>query len=134
MPRKIAATNAQYNFARDRLSTWTKFTGDVLCEGCFAYCCTFPVEVSVSDLRRLEVIDDNEMSGSPKKIALKLKKLGIIQNFRAATGVFILQQKADESCIFLGSDRKCTVYLKRPEVCRLFPKIGPKPGFCPRKT
>ncbi|HEY4665448.1 MAG TPA: YkgJ family cysteine cluster protein, partial [Comamonas sp.] len=26
--------------------------------------------------------------------------------------------------------RRCTVYEKRPETCRLHPKKGPKPGWC----
>jgi Fe-S-cluster containining protein len=27
--------------------------------------------------------------------------------------------------------RRCTVYDKRPNTCRLHPQVGPKPGYCP---
>jgi uncharacterized protein len=40
-------------------------------------------------------------------------------------------QRHGRDCIYLGADRRCTVYEKRPEVCRQFPRIGPRPGWCP---
>jgi len=119
---------------RDQLSKWKKFTNDSMCKGCHSYCCTFPVEVSIVDLRRLELISEDDMMGSPKKIAQRLKREGYVANFRSASGFFTLSQKSDESCVFLSKDRRCTVYEKRPEVCRLFPKIGPRPGYCPSRA
>lgn len=119
---------------RDAPSGWRQFTSPKLCDSCRALCCTFPVEASIKDLHRLELISDDELLASPKKVAKRLIKEGFIKSFRASTGIFTLSQKADESCVFLGHDRRCTVYAKRPEVCRLFPKIGPRPGFCPQKT
>ncbi|MBX9765905.1 MAG: YkgJ family cysteine cluster protein, partial [Bdellovibrionales bacterium] len=37
-------------------------------------------------------------------------------------------------CYFLeAKTRRCTVYEKRPQVCRFFPeRMGPKLGFCPQ--
>jgi Fe-S-cluster containining protein len=114
-----------------RPSTWVKYKAG-LCNGCVAGCCTLPVEVSAADLIRLELITEEEASESLKKVAKKLLKEKWIQAFNARSGIFILDQRYGEDCVFLGrKDRLCTVYEKRPEVCRQFPKIGPRPGYCP---
>jgi Fe-S-cluster containining protein len=115
-----------------RPSTWPQYrTG--MCDGCWAGCCTLPVEVSASDLIRLQLIDEEEAAVSLKAVAKKLMKLKIIQAFNAKSQIFVLEQRHGEDCVFLGKDRLCTVYEKRPEVCRKFPKIGPRPGFCPSR-
>ncbi len=103
-----------------------------MCEGCWAGCCTLPLEVSAFDLMRLELITIDEAASSLKKVAKRLMKEGVVRSFHGSTGVFIIEQRFGRDCIFLGQeDRRCTVYEKRPEVCRQFPKIGPKPGYCP---
>ena len=104
-----------------------------MCEGCWAGCCTLPVEVSAADLIRLELIDEEEAAVSLKAVAKKLLKMKIIQAFSPKTGIFVLDQRYGDDCVFLGRDRLCTVYSTRPEVCRKFPKIGPRPGFCPAR-
>lgn len=112
-------------------STWTAYKNG-LCEGCWSGCCTLPLEVSAYDLIRLGVTTEDEAAVSLKKVAKRLQKEGIIQSYRASSGLFIIEQRHGRDCIFLGEkDRLCTVYEKRPEVCRSFPKIGPRPGFCP---
>ena len=104
-----------------------------MCEGCWAGCCTLPVEVSAFDLIRLEVITEDEAASSLKKVARKLHAEGVIQSFSSKTQMFVLEQRGGRDCIYLGKvDRLCTVYEKRPQVCRSFPKIGPKPGSCPQ--
>ncbi len=115
-----------------RPSTWIKYR-DGACIGCNAGCCQLPVEASVRDLIRLEYIDEMEAATlSPTKIAQKLKKQRLIQRFSPSSGLFVLAQRANEDCLLLDEKtRRCTQYEKRPEVCRLFPKIGPRPGFCP---
>lgn len=91
-----------------------------------------PVEIKLSDLIRLELVTEDEASGSIKKLAKRLIKEGIIVSYRQGTEFFMLSQKANNDCLFLDSKtRLCTVYEKRPETCRLFPSIGPRPGFCP---
>ena len=103
-----------------------------MCEGCWAGCCTLPLEVSAFDLIRLELITVDEAASSLKKVAKRLMKEGVVRSFHGSTGVFMIEQRYGRDCIFLGEkDRRCTVYEKRPEVCRQFPKIGPKPGYCP---
>jgi Fe-S-cluster containining protein len=83
---------------------------------------------------RLELITEDEAAASLKKTAKRLIKEGIVRSFFAKTGVFMIEQRYGRDCIFLGEkDRRCTVYEKRPEVCRQFPKIGPRPGFCPER-
>lgn len=117
-----------------RPSTWREFKKG-LCEGCWSGCCTLPVEVSAADLIRLEIIAEEEAADSLKKVSKRLMKEGIIQAYQQKTQLFVLEQRAGRDCIFLGEkDRLCTVYAKRPEVCRKFPKIGPRPGFCPASS
>lgn len=113
-----------------RPSFWIKYTKG-LCKGCWAGCCTLPVEVSAADLIRLELITEEEAALSLKQVAKKLFKQKVIQAYQAKSQLFVLEQRSGRDCIFLGKDRLCTVYEKRPEVCRSFPKIGPRPGFCP---
>lgn len=114
----------------DRPSEWVRHR-DSLCNGCWAGCCTMPVEVTAADLVRLGVASIDETAGSLKKLAKRLEREKIVKTFRASTGLFMLEQKQNRDCIFLGEDRRCTVYEKRPDVCRQFPSIGPRPGFCP---
>jgi Fe-S-cluster containining protein len=112
---------------KDRPSSWVSYSPG-LCANCVAACCTMPLEVRLSDLIRLGLVEEGE--ASPKKIARRLSK--IVKSYRAASGLFLLQQKADESCPFLGEDRLCTVYEKRPDVCRGFPStLGPRVSYCP---
>jgi Fe-S-cluster containining protein len=94
-----------------------------------------PVEVSAADLIRLELISEEEAAVSLKAVAKKLMKQKLVQAFNAKSGIFVLEQRYGEDCVFLGrQDRLCTVYEKRPEVCRKFPKIGPRPGYCPKRA
>jgi Fe-S-cluster containining protein len=112
--------------------TWLKFHKG-MCDDCWSGCCTLPVEVSVPDLIRLELITEDEAAASLKKVAKKLSKQKVIQAFQAKSQLFVLAQKGGRDCLYLDHNRRCTVYEKRPAVCRAFPKIGPKPGFCPKQ-
>ncbi|UOF00977.1 YkgJ family cysteine cluster protein [Bdellovibrio reynosensis] len=115
----------------DRPSTWKPYKNN-MCNGCFGGCCTMPVEIRLSDLIRLGVTDEDEAAGSIKKLAKRLIKEGILTSYRAGTEFFMLSQKANRDCYYLDSKtRLCTVYEKRPDTCRQFPSIGPRPGFCP---
>ena len=118
----------------DLPSTWVPFRSAKQCDGCFAGCCTLPVETSAADLMRLEVLSIDEAASSLKKAFRRLHKDGIVRSYHASTGLFILEQRNGRDCVFLHpKTRLCTVYEKRPEVCRRFPKIGPRPGYCPEK-
>jgi hypothetical protein len=91
-----------------------------------------PVEVKLSDLVRLGVVDQDDADRSVKKVAKQLKRDGIISSYRAGTDLFMLTQRSNDDCYFLDlKTRLCTVYDRRPDVCRQFPSIGPRPGFCP---
>ena len=115
-----------------RPSTWVQYRAG-LCDGCWGGCCTLPVEVSVNDLMRLGLVTEDEAAESLKKVARRLLKEGIIQAFQARTQLFVLQQRYGRDCLYLDEKtRLCTVYERRPEVCRKFPKIGPRPGYCPK--
>jgi Fe-S-cluster containining protein len=116
----------------DRPSAWKKYRGPAMCEGCWAGCCTMPVEITTADVVRLGLISEDEVAaGSLKRAAARLEREGLLRNYRAGTGLWMLSQKSDRSCVFLGADRRCTVYEKRPDVCRRFPEVGPRPGYCP---
>lgn len=92
-----------------------------------------PVEVKIEDIIRLGLSSDDEAQGSHKKIANRLIREGIVKSYRVGTGLFTLEKKQGRDCYFLGKDRLCTVYERRPNVCRQFPSIGPRPGFCPQR-
>ena len=78
------------------------------------------------------LITEDEAAGSLKKVARRLTREGIVRQFNSRSALFVLEQRGGRDCIYLGEkDRLCTVYEKRPEVCRRFPTIGPRPGFCP---
>lgn len=91
-----------------------------------------PVEVKLSDLVRLGVATEDEAQTSIKKLAKRLIKEGVIVSYRTGTEFFMLSQKANRDCLFMDSKtRLCTVYERRPDTCRQFPSIGPRPDFCP---
>ena len=117
----------------DRPSTWKKYTSDDLCNSCVANCCTMPVEVTISDLVRLNLVAPDDLQNRTfRKIAKQLIKEKWITSYREATGLFMLTQKANRDCLFLDlHTRKCSQYQNRPDVCRQFPQIGPRPTFCP---
>jgi uncharacterized protein len=117
----------------DRPETWVRYR-EGLCQGCWAGCCRMPVEVRAPDLVRLGWADALEIEAEPARVARKLQKLGKIRSYRESTGLFQLAPRADGACALLDQKSLCTVYEKRPDVCRKFPKeMGNKPGFCPAK-
>lgn len=116
---------------KDRPSTWVRYRNG-LCDNCYGGCCTMPVEVAASDLIRLGVASEDECNSSKKKLAKKLIREKVIVSYREGTDLFMLSQKTNGDCFFQDSKtRLCTVYEKRPDVCRKFPEIGPRPGYCP---
>lgn len=118
---------------KDRPSSWVPHR-ESLCSGCHAQCCAMLLEVTGEDLVRLEVCTSDELRSSPKKLFKRLRKERVAMSYRHGTGLFMLQSKANGDCQFLDSQtRLCTVYAKRPDVCRNFPSIGPRPGFCPAR-
>ena len=115
----------------DRPSTWTKFKPS-LCSGCHGNCCKLHVDAKVPDLVRMGLLSDDEALWSAKKIARKLESQKLIQGYRASTMKFTIAQRPNQDCIFLDeSSRLCTIYDIRPDVCRNFPEVGPRPGWCP---
>lgn len=116
----------------DRCDTWTRYKAG-LCDTCAANCCTMPVEVKLADLVRLELVDPFEAEhDDAKKIAKRLNKAGLIEHFNFKNSIFMLSRRASGDCQFLDAQtRRCTVYAKRPDTCRLHPQIGPRPGHCP---
>ena len=116
----------------DRPDTWTKYRSG-LCDGCAANCCTMPVEVKLPDLVRLDLVDPFEAQHEPaKQIAKRLTKAGVIEHFNFKNSIYTLARRASGDCHYLDAvTRRCTVYEKRPNTCRLHPQVGPRPGHCP---
>jgi Fe-S-cluster containining protein len=117
----------------DRPSTWTSYKPS-FCVKCTAGCCQLPVEMTLRDLVRMGCLTEDEALESPRKIARKLQSQGIVKDVRVRTMLFTMRQKPNRDCLYLGPDRLCTIYDKRPEVCRRFPSIGPRPGWCPARA
>src|SRR3954462_10518815 len=80
-----------------RPSTWKQYKRG-MCEGCWAGCCTLPVEVSASDLIRLELVSEEEAAGSMKAVAKRLTKDRIIQAYSAKSQLFVLEQRYGQDC------------------------------------
>ena len=116
----------------DNCDTWTRYRSG-LCNSCAANCCTMPVEVKLPDLVRLELVDPFEAEHEePKTIAKRLLKAGLIEHFNFKNSIFTLSRRANGDCANLDAKtRRCNVYEKRPNTCRLHPQVGPKPGYCP---
>ena len=116
----------------DDCATWTRYRNG-LCNSCAANCCTMPVEVKLPDLVRLELVDPFEAEhDAPKQIAKRLQKIGAIEHFNFKNSIFTLSRRANGDCANLDAQtRRCTVYEKRPNTCRLHPQVGPRPGYCP---
>ncbi len=116
----------------DNCDTWTRYRSG-LCNTCAANCCTMPVEVKLPDLVRLELVDPVESEHEePKVIAKRLLKAGLIEHFNFKNSIFTLARRANGDCANLDTKtRRCTVYDKRPNTCRLHPQVGPRPGYCP---
>jgi Fe-S-cluster containining protein len=116
---------------KDLPKTWIQYKSS-LCSSCQATCCTMPVEITAEDLVRLEKVESDEISQNPKKVANRLIREGMISQYREKTGLFTVTQKSNSDCYFLDSNRMCTVYEKRPGVCRKFPtEMSRKINYCP---
>ncbi|MFM7331021.1 MAG: YkgJ family cysteine cluster protein [Brachymonas sp.] len=116
----------------DRPETWTRYRAG-LCDSCNANCCTMPLEVTLAELVRLGWVDafeaDNE---STSRIAKRLHKAKQIDHFNHKQSLFTLARRASGDCINLDADsRRCTVYERRPDICRLHPQTrSPRMGYC----
>lgn len=113
-------------------SSWTKYKPE-LCKGCFAGCCTLPVLVTSEELFHLGFLKAHEVNGPLKSHVERLKKKKIIQSFNSRTQLFTLYQHPNNDCVFLTKERLCSVYDRRPYICREFPKNSKRPGFCPHQ-
>ena len=118
----------------DRLKpeTWVRYRPS-LCQNCQAGCCTLPVQVTTEDLYHMGFLKFEEVNGSFKEIAARLKKEGLIQSSNEREAVFTLTQKKGGDCLFLDENRRCTIYERRPTICRRFPENSARPGFCPHR-
>lgn len=117
----------------DRPETWTRYRVG-LCESCRANCCTMPLEVSVPELVRLGWVDAFEAEHvGASQIAKRLLKDRLIDHFNHKQSLFTLARRASGDCINLdAASRRCTVYERRPEICRLHPQTrSPRLGHCP---
>ena len=116
----------------DSTDRWSRYRAG-MCDTCAANCCTMPLDVQLSDLVRLGVVDAFEAENiDPKLIAKRLLKMRVIDHFNNKNSVFTLGRRSTGDCNFLDAKtRRCTQYENRPETCRLHPvKKSPKPGFC----
>lgn len=116
----------------DRPGTWTRHRAG-LCESCNAHCCTMPLEVQLPDLVRLGLVEAFEADNvEPRLIARRLSKARLIDHFSPKNQLFTLARRASGDCQFLDArTRRCTVYERRPETCRLHPQQkSPRPGWC----
>jgi len=111
-------------------STWPRYKSG-MCDDCVANCCRMPVEATIDDIVRLELITPFEATDKVRLIVRKLKKLQLIDSHNPSRNVFTIARRPNLDCIFLDpQSRRCTVYEKRPEICRNHPEVGPRPNHC----
>ncbi len=85
----------------DRPDSWTRYRAG-LCASCAANCCTMPLEVQLSDLVRLGLVDAFEAEHEePKRIAKRLQKARLIDHFNHKHLLFTLARRADGDCQYL---------------------------------
>ena len=67
-----------------------------------------------------------------REIAKRLLKARLIDHYNPKHHIFTMARRASGDCNFLDAQtRRCTVYERRPETCRLHPqKKSPRPGWC----
>jgi Fe-S-cluster containining protein len=112
-------------------NTWKKYTKNS-CKTCVATCCTMPIEVRWEDLVKLNLVAEIDLVDPLKVIVARLKKEKVITDYREKSGLFAMKQTSKGKCRYLV-DNKCSVYEKRPLVCRNFPtRAGWRHGFCPQ--
>jgi Fe-S-cluster containining protein len=111
--------------------TWIAYQ-ESNCRNCHADCCRLQVDVSPSDLIRMQVASAEEFSVNELATFEKLKRQGIIKSFNIEKKYGSLNQFADNRCLYL-KDGRCRIYEKRPDTCRQFPVIGPRANYCPFK-
>jgi len=115
----------------DDTRTWTRYSRS-LCSSCAARCCTLIVEVSTEDMINCGYASLWETQHDMKGLVKSLKKQGIIKRYNIRTEKFVLEQTAKGECIFLDERKLCSIYDRRPRVCREHPDVaGPRRGFCP---
>lgn len=115
----------------DDTSTWPRYKSG-MCNDCVANCCRMPVEATMDDLIRMEVVTPFEAGEKMRRVVRKLKKEGIIEGYNPSRVMFTLARRPNSDCIFLDpQSRRCTIYEKRPDICRNHPQIGPRPNHCP---
>ena len=113
-----------------RPSTWKPYRSG-LCQDCHADCCRLPVEVHLNELTAMGLATEDEIIHEPMKVIRQLKREHIIRLFNPKRKMCTLNQRPDGSCLYLGTNRLCSIYERRPETCREFPEVGPRPKFCP---
>ena len=111
------------------LRNWRPFKKE-LCDSCIGLCCYMPVEVKISDLIRMKILDNFHLELSEKEQVKEALKHPGVNRFTKSTEKFTLTQRPSSACYFLDNNGRCTIYEQRPDTCRNHPKIGPKPNFC----
>jgi Fe-S-cluster containining protein len=113
-----------------RPRTWVKFKPEH-CRNCQAGCCTLPLRVDSEDLFHMGFISLQEVSAPQKPIAERLIKAGIVKSYNTRRKLFMIRRHRNNDCIFLDKNRRCSIYDRRPYVCRDFPNSSARPGYCP---
>jgi len=84
------------------------------------------------DLFRLGLVTKEEAEGNLRVVARRLLEKGKIESFNESSETFLLGKKpSDRTCIYLSAEKRCTVYEKRPDACRVFPTKGAREMHCP---
>ena len=116
----------------DRLETWSKYKPG-MCDTCGANCCTMPLEVQLSDLVRLGLVDPFEVDHVDHKlIAKRLLKAKLIDHYNPKHNIFTMARRASGDCNFLDAAARSTKSARKPAVCT--PRKAQSPAGVPMVT
>ncbi|MBF0364147.1 MAG: YkgJ family cysteine cluster protein [Oligoflexia bacterium] len=120
-----------YHHYLKKIELWYPFKKEK-CNSCMGLCCYLPLEVTLEELYKMEIISLEETDADFLSSTIKrLKAQGIVERYNRADEKFTLKRRASGACLFLGEDCRCKHYETRPKTCRNFPHVSPFNGRCP---
>ena len=83
-----------------------------LCRQCGSECCDITTPFTASDIKIIKTKYRKALRG--------------VKMVHSVGDAYMLEKRGNSQCVFLGDDKRCSIYEVRPEICRDF---GDKP-YC----
>ncbi len=84
---------------------------EALCQKC-GKCCYFEIPLTILDIHRIaQYLNINDQ---------KVFDVYVSDNISERSGLFSITKKQDRACMFLGTDKYCTIHNQKPAACRFY--------------